>query len=200
MEKEVGEEIEETNFVIQGECISYENAYRLNTFETIDVFPMMEIIASVLAKILIETDKISDHLVTSFSAKSVPGISIKDYLFRIAKCSKCSSESVILALIYIDRLTERHNKFMIKSINIHRYMGSFFSNFRLLITGIMLAAKFFDDQFYNNEYFAKVGGISNIEMNLLEIEFLNLINFTLYVDPNIFFKYRQQLLAQAKTL
>ena len=68
---------------------------------------------------------------------------------------------------------------------------------RLLITGIMLGAKFFDDYFYNNEYYAKIGGISNVEMNLLEIEFLNLINFSLYVDPILFFRYRQQLLKQA---
>ncbi len=32
---------------------------------------------------------------------------------------------------------------------------------RLLITSIMTAAKFFDDKYYKNEYYAKVGGISN---------------------------------------
>ncbi len=68
----------------------------------------------------------------------------------------------------------------------------------LLITAVMLAAKFFDDRFYNNEYYSKVGGISNKEINILEIEFLNYINFNLYVDPVIFFKYRQRLLSQGK--
>lgn len=60
----------------------------------------------------------------------------------------------------------------------------------------MLAAKFFDDVYYNNEYYAKVGGISNKEINQLEIEFLNYINFNLYVDPVLFFRYRQRLLSQ----
>jgi hypothetical protein len=64
----------------------------------------------------------------------------------------------------------------------------------------MLAAKFFDDRFYNNEYYARVGGISNKEVNVLEIEFLNLVNFNLHVDPILFLKYRQRLLAQGKTL
>ena len=64
----------------------------------------------------------------------------------------------------------------------------------------MLAAKFFDDRFYNNDYYARVGGISNKEVNVLEIEFLNLINFSLHVDPILFFKYRQRLLAQIKTI
>jgi Cyclin. len=62
----------------------------------------------------------------------------------------------------------------------------------------MIAAKFFDDHFYNNEYYAKVGGISNKEINSLEIEFLNYVNFSLYVDPILFFKYRQRLLSQIK--
>ena len=62
----------------------------------------------------------------------------------------------------------------------------------------MLAAKFFDDRYYNNEYYSRVGGISKKEINLLEIEFLNYINFTLYVDPVIFFRYRERLLSQVK--
>jgi len=66
------------------------------------------------------------------------------------------------------------------------------------MTAIMLAAKFFDDHFYNNEYYAKVGGMSNKEINALEIEFLNLINFHLHVNPIVFFKYRMRLVAQAK--
>jgi hypothetical protein len=33
----------------------------------------------------------------------------------------------------------------------------------------MVAAKFADDFFYKNEYYAKIGGISRTEMNVLEI-------------------------------
>ena len=44
--------------------------------------------------------------------------------------------------------------FVISSLNVHR----------LLITSIMLASKFFDDVYYNNAYYARVGGISNIEV------------------------------------
>ena len=49
--------------------------------------------------------------------------------------------------------------------------------FRLLITAVMTAAKFFDDRYYNNEYYSKIGGISNEEINTLETEFLIFINF-----------------------
>ena len=44
--------------------------------------------------------------------------------------------------------------FVISSLNVHR----------LLITAIMLASKFFDDVYYNNAYYARVGGTSNAEV------------------------------------
>jgi hypothetical protein len=38
-----------------------------------------------------------------------------------------------------------------------------------MINSVMLAAKFFDDQYFNNAYYAKVGGVPCNEMNLLEV-------------------------------
>ena len=40
-----------------------------------------------------------------------------------------------------------------------------------------VASKFFDDQFYNNAYFAKIGGVLRQEINILEIDFLCLLRF-----------------------
>ena len=42
-----------------------------------------------------------------------------------------------------------------------------------------LASKFFDDVYYNNAYYARVGGISNSEVNSLEMEMLRMISFSL---------------------
>ena len=57
----------------------------------------------------------------------------------------------------------------------------------------MLAAKFFDDQCYNNTYYAKIGGVPRNEMGILELEFLFLVNFSLYLDPNEYQKYHTEL-------
>ena len=51
----------------------------------------------------------------------------------------------MLALIYIDRLIQK-DSFALTALNVHR----------VLITSVMIAAKFFDDQYYNNAYYAKV--------------------------------------------
>lgn len=57
----------------------------------------------------------------------------------------------------------------------------------------MVAAKFIDDCFYNNAYYAKVGGVSNDEINALELDFLFLINFSLDVSNDVFSEYRAEV-------
>lgn len=44
-------------------------------------------------------------------------------------------------------------------------------------------------RYYNNAYFAKVGGISLMEMNYLEVDFLFGVGFELNVTPVIFSSY-----------
>jgi hypothetical protein len=120
MDIEARDDFDETNIILQTDNVSYEDAYKLNKFKVVDVGQLIAVISNVLIDIIKETDNIPDQFVSSFHAKSVPAISINDYLLRISRCSKCSQECLIMALIYIDRLTERTKNFLIKSLNIHR--------------------------------------------------------------------------------
>lgn len=54
----------------------------------------------------------------------------------------------------------------------------------------MLAAKFYDDRFFHNSYYAKVAGISHEEFNHLERVLVFLLDFKLIISPNLFFTYR----------
>jgi hypothetical protein len=109
---------------------------------------------------------------------------VKSYLEdRILKYAGCSEETFILALIYMDQVVQFNPEFVISSLNVHR----------LLITAIMLASKFFDDVYYNNAYYARVGGISNAEVNSLEMEMLRMISFSLFVQPEQYERYRGSL-------
>lgn len=120
MEIEAQRELDDDNLVLQGDAVTYEMTYTLNGFKYFDTASLIEIIALVLGAILRETDQIAEYHTSGFTARSVPSISIKDYLYRIAKCSRCTDECFILALIFIDRITERNKKLIIKSVNIHR--------------------------------------------------------------------------------
>jgi len=81
----------------------------------------------------------------------------------------------------------QRNNFLLTELNVHR----------VVITGVLLAAKFFDDAYYNNAYYAKVGGVLVAEMNSLEVEFLFRINFSLHVTPDVYSKYHAELLMHA---
>jgi len=130
--------------------------------------------------------KLDPGQVTKFHALKAPAIGISQYLERIHKYASCSTECFILALIYIDRLIQGNN-FLLTELNVHR----------VAITSILLAAKFFDDAYYNNAYYAKVGGVLVSEMNRLEVEFLFRINFSLHVSPELYNKYHAELSAHA---
>ena len=55
-----------------------------------------------------------------------------------------------------------------------------------LVDSCLISAKFFDDEFYNNAFYAKLGGVPAWEMNALELEFLHLVRM-IYI--NIYFVF-----------
>ena len=53
----------------------------------------------------------------------------------------------------------------------------------------LLAIKYNEDCFYSNEYYARVGGVDLKEINDLERCCIQLLNFDLYVNDEIYEKY-----------
>jgi len=150
---------------------------------------LVKVLAAVLER-LVNSNKLTARSdpgqLTKFHALKAPGIGVEAYLDRVHKYASCSNECFILALIYIDRLIERNN-FLLTELNVHR----------VVITAILLAAKFFDDAYYNNAYYSKVGGVLVSELNGLEVDFLFRINFSLHVQPDVFEKYKAELVAHS---
>lgn len=92
-------------------------------------------------------------------------------LFRIAKYSECSAESLICAMVYIFRIHQRHANFYVNSLTLHR----------ILLTAVLLGVKYLDDLRFQNEYFARLGGVVKRELNVLEVEMLFLLEFGLHI-------------------
>eukprot|EP00884_Botryococcus_braunii_P001082 jgi/Botrbrau1/10975/Bobra.0383s0029.1 len=93
-------------------------------------------------------------------------------LAKNCKYGKCSLICFILALVYLERLAKKDDRFRLESSNAHR----------LILTSILLATKLTDDDYFNNAHFAKVGGIPAAELNKLELEMLKLLDFRLVVS------------------
>ncbi|KAH7862320.1 hypothetical protein Vadar_002963 [Vaccinium darrowii] len=117
--------------------------------------------------------------ISVFHGLTRPNISIQSYLERIFQYANCSPSCFVVAYVYLDRFMQKQPSLPINSLNVHR----------LLITSVMVAAKFMDDMYYNNAYYAKVGGITTAEMNFLEVDFLFGLGFHLNVTPTTFHSY-----------
>ena len=118
-----------------------------------------------------------------FNAKKIPKISLKEYLERIKFYTEIENNTLIISLIYIDRLLQNTN-LILTPYNIHR----------TLFTSIILALKYNEDINYDFSYYSKVAGISIKELKKLESEFFYLIDFSLYVQTEQFDKYKEYLL------
>ena len=147
------------------------------------------IFAKILLHILCENKKSKDYYkkINSnqdghFTFKMKPGINLLDYLRRILKYVKIEYSTLIIAMIYIDRICKE--KVFLNEYNIHRIM----------LISIYLAYTYNEDCIYDNKYLALVSGLDIKEMILLEEDFLDLIEFRLFVSNEIFEQYKKYFL------
>ena len=126
----------------------------------------------------------NNKLIKPFLSKKIPSISIEKYLVRLVSHSKMEISTLILILIYIDKIC-KNNKFRLNFFNIHKF----------IVTSMLVSIKYNEDDFFSNSFYAKVGGVSITELNHLEYEFLSLIDFDLYVDDDLYSKYSNYILS-----
>ena len=64
----------------------------------------------------------------------------------------------------------------------------------------MEGAKFYDDSFFNNEVYAKIGGVPVEELNHLELEFVFLIGFSLVIAPEEYQRIHNDLFRHCRMI
>ncbi len=144
---------------------------------------LLKVIASTLNEIIENGEKNNslgdvNRKITKFHGLCAPSIRIPAYLERISWYSGCSNEAFVLMIIYIDRLVTKKG-IPLDALNVHR----------LIITAILLAAKFFDDHYLDNAHYSAVGGLPHQELNELELEMLFLLGFNLFVSTESYNTY-----------
>jgi hypothetical protein len=148
-------------------------------------FPFSKIISELLTDICEENKTNIDSklaLIKPFISKKIPSISLNDYIERLLKYSKAFNEIIIIVLIYLDTICAKH-KINLNYYNIHK----------LIFAAFIVAIKFHEDEYYSFNYYAKLGGILKKEVIILEYEFMNLIDFKLFVNQQLYDKYYNYL-------
>ena len=122
-----------------------------------------------------------------FNSKSIPNISILDYLNRIIEFSNIEENTLIAGLIYINKI-EKIIK--ITKYNIHK----------ILFSCILIAIKIFEDHIYSNDFFAQIGGIQKEELLQLELNISILLDFKFFICEQFFEQFKETLILMNNNL
>ncbi|KAG8066352.1 hypothetical protein GUJ93_ZPchr0004g38549 [Zizania palustris] len=112
-----------------------------------------------------------------------PRIGVAQYLERVHRYAGLEPECYVVAYAYVDMAAHRRPAAAVASRNVHR----------LLLACLLVASKVLDDFHHNNAFFARVGGVSNAEMNKLELELLAVLEFEVSVSHRVYELYRAHL-------
>ncbi|KAL6308124.1 cyclin-domain-containing protein [Sparassis latifolia] len=143
-------------------------------FEEVDVDILVQLIADMMSRLMAHNDQISlsPESLTRFHSRTPPGITVLEYLRRIVKFTKVERACLLITLHYIDQICARTPLFTLSSLTCHRFV----------ITSIAISSKALCDTFCTNNVYAKVGGIPVPELNMLEREFLRMVDWHLTVS------------------
>jgi len=112
---------------------------------------------------------------------------VKDYLYRLILHATLSPPVLLSMVYYIDRMSSFYPGFTISSLTVHRF----------LIAAATVAAKGLSDSFWTNNTYARVGGVSAKELALLELFFLEKLDWKIVPQPEVLVEYYQMLVERS---
>ena len=168
----------------------YGKSTDLNTTEELQINESLLNKITKILSIVLEENKTSDNYKEklslqknmSFTSYNKPSLSIIQYLYRIQNYTEVEDNTIIIALMYIDRLCEI-SSLLLTPYNIHR----------IIFVSILLAIKYNEDICFGFDFYAKIGGISIYELKKLERDFVCLIRFKFYIDKSEFDNYKSYI-------
>lgn len=114
------------------------------------------------------TSSSNNSLLTRYHSRTPPSISTHTYLARLTKFNNFNLATLLTTIYYIDLLSHQYQPFFtLNSWTVHRF----------LLVATMLAQKAMEDFFYTNDHYAKVGGVASLELNCLELDFLERVDW-----------------------
>ena len=151
---------------------------------------MFKFVDDMLCRLVSHNDQIplTSQNLTRFHSRAAPPISVLDYLLRIVKYANIDKVCLLMILVYIDRICSRNPTFTISSLTVHRFV----------LIAITCASKSLCDAYLSNSSYAKVGGVTTKEFNILEVEFLFQIDFKCQCSFELLQNYYVNLVRQVR--
>jgi hypothetical protein len=104
---------------------------------------------------------------------------IDEFIERIINYLKIDKTLLVLSMMMLDKILA--NNFILTERNVHK----------VIFICFMETQKFFEDENYKNSDYAKVCGISVNELLLMEVSFMELINYNMFVKEEEYIEYNK---------
>ncbi|ORX94976.1 hypothetical protein K493DRAFT_198720, partial [Basidiobolus meristosporus CBS 931.73] len=97
-----------------------------------------------------------------------------EFIQRLLIFTDIPSTVVLIGMNYLYRL---------RSSSIFAENPAFGSDYRVLVVALLTASKYVEDQSYNNQSWSEVTGFEIDELNSMEREFLEELDWKLWISP-----------------
>ena len=115
-----------------------------------------------------------NNISSPFQSMRIPNMTILQLFKILYEYCKITPEVILVSVTMLLRIfsSDQYIDFPINTLSIHR----------LLLVTCAINNKFWNDEYVTNKYISKCFGISSKEMNEMELYFLQLIQFNLFVS------------------
>lgn len=127
-------------------------------------------------------NRLVEQNINIFDLTQMPCIPLHMYIARVIYYCQTEKSIIVSSLIILDRIFTVCPKILTSS-----------SAYKLFFICVVVCTKMYNDTFFTNQFYAKVGGISLNEINMLEIQLLSLLKFNLYVESDVYQTYDNAL-------
>ena len=174
------EDIKETILFIINKILDYTSSLQQKTPSIFDTNYLEQ-----------ETDNDSASTNTSSNDESFSDISPKsnaekytltDYFYFWVEKFEFRENLLILTMMNIDKILSK--QFILNSDNVKN----------LLFTCMVVTQKYYEDVIFNDKDYSKIGGYKTEELINMEVEFLELLDFSLHIKGEEFIKYKSKMI------
>ncbi len=116
------------------------------------------------------------------SCSALDNYDFEDLFKFCIKMLKISDNILVLIMMYIDKIIA-NRKFIVCNENVNK----------LFYTCLMITQIYYEDNSLNNKTYADLVGINYDDLLKLEMEFMNLVNFELFIKEEDFQQYKQKI-------
>lgn len=125
----------------------------------------------------------NDEINSNISSKSIEDkYTLTDYFYFWVEKFEFGGDLLILTMMNIDKILAK--QFILNSDNVKN----------ILFTCMVITQKYYEDVIFNDKDYSKIGGYTTEELIKMEVEFLEMLDFSLHIKEEEFNKYKSKMI------